>query len=68
VVRKANLDQRTVPDGGLPRVELPLSNEVSVFLSAVGRETDHDPASVAALLLDRLVRDPGCLKKVLGVD
>lgn len=68
VVREAKLGERIIPDGGLPRVEVPLSDEVSVFLSAVGRETDHDPASVAALLLDRVVRDPSCLRKVLGVD
>jgi hypothetical protein len=47
-VRESDLDRRELPDGGLPRVEVPLSPEVQTFLGLVAQQCEQDPASVAA--------------------
>jgi hypothetical protein len=48
-----------------PRIEIVLSPSVRFFLTSVAARCAHDPARVASFMLDRLVHDPSCLRKLL---
>jgi hypothetical protein len=64
-LRDAKLEMLPQQDENAPRVEVRLSPDARAFLSAMASQCKQDPANVAAFLLDRLVRDPGCIRKLV---